>query len=95
MNPCNYNWNTSILLLLRKSRIYVLELYFDPYIKVNYFRLKVEDQDGGLDFMRKPKERNFRYISNLNKTEMPDSFIAYYYFDNLNNQMEIYFHKKG
>jgi len=93
MNPCNYNWNIAIL-NLRKSHIYFRKLYFEPYIRVYYFSLNVEDQDSGSEFLRKSKERNFRYISNRIKTEMSDSFIAYYYFDNLDNQMEIYLHTK-
>ena len=94
MNPCNYNWNIAIL-ELRKSRIYVSRLYFDSIFYVSYyFKLRVEDQGGGLDFNRKPKERNFRYISNLIEIKMPDSFEAYYYFDNQDNEMNIYFHRK-
>ena len=93
MNPCNYNWNISIL-KLRKSRIYVTELYFDPYIKLSFFKLGVKDQNGGLSFMRKPKERNFRYISIPFKIEISDGFKTRYYFDNVDNQMGMYFHKK-
>jgi hypothetical protein len=94
MNPCNYNWNISIL-ELRKSRIYVTELTFGPNTKLSFFNLGGEGQQiDGLGFMRKPKERNFRYISILFRIEMSDSSKACYYFDNVDNRIEMYFHKK-
>ena len=91
MNPCNYNWNIAIL-KLRKSYMYVTELYFDPYIKLDFFNLGIEGQNI-LSFMKKPGKKNFRYISILFEIEMSDSSKACYYFDNVNNQMEMYFHK--
>jgi len=93
MNPCNYNWNISIL-KLRKSHIIVMGFAFNPYIKRSFFNLEVEGQSDGLSFMKILKERNFRYIFIPFKIEISGGFKTCYYFDNVDNQMEMYFHKK-